>query len=279
MARIRTIKPEFWVDDVMVELPPLTRLLFIGIWNFVDDEGYIEAKPKRIKMQVFPADSFAPEDSLRALVETGRLIECSSDQGPLLKVANWERHQRISHPTATKFTNINELPRQNGPSSVSIPESSVNVPEPSALKGKEGKGTEGKGREGNRTGTALAALESDDVAEAFESAWSHWPKKDKKKPALSKFRTAAKKRGLDQITADVTRYGDAYQAAGTETRFIPGLETWLNQERWTDPLPQPSTPASTGHERAAARQAANMAVVEHFRNLEANTGTIWEIES
>lgn len=145
MARIRTIKPEFWVDDVMVELPPLTRLLFIGIWNFVDDDGYIEAKAKRIKMQVFPADDFAPESSLKALVDAGRLIECSSDQGPLLKVANWARHQRISHPTPTKFTNIREIPRDSAPASVNTPERSGEVSEPSALKGKEGKGKEGKG--------------------------------------------------------------------------------------------------------------------------------------
>ena len=39
MARIRTIKPEFWIDDVIVELPFETRLLFIGIWNFADDAG------------------------------------------------------------------------------------------------------------------------------------------------------------------------------------------------------------------------------------------------
>ncbi|MGC5078485.1 hypothetical protein [Agrococcus sp. DT81.2] len=130
------------------------------------------------------------------------------------------------------------------------------------------------------TPNGVVSVEIDTVAIAFESAWSHWPKKDKKKPALAKFRAAVKKRGLDQLTADVIRYGDAYAAAGTETRFIPGLETWINQERWTDPLPQPVTAQSTGHERAAARQAANMAVVEHFRNLEAaHTDTIWEIEA
>jgi len=79
MARIRTIKPEFWVDDVIVELTYEARLLFIGLWNFADDEGYIEDKPKRIKMQIFPAESGGVEDSLSALVLRGRLHEYTSE--------------------------------------------------------------------------------------------------------------------------------------------------------------------------------------------------------
>jgi hypothetical protein len=31
MARIRTIKPEFWTDEKIVELSPFSRLLFIGL--------------------------------------------------------------------------------------------------------------------------------------------------------------------------------------------------------------------------------------------------------
>lgn len=134
MARIRTIKPEFWVDDVMVEMPFVTRLLFIGLWNFVDDEGYIEDKPRRIKMQVFPADDVRVEDSLKALEASGRLIRYESDQGPLLRVANWERHQRISHAARTRFTGITRVER---PSSRKAREDSGALrPE------KEGKGIE-----------------------------------------------------------------------------------------------------------------------------------------
>ena len=39
MARIRTVKPDIWTDEKFVELSPLARLLFIGLWNFADDEG------------------------------------------------------------------------------------------------------------------------------------------------------------------------------------------------------------------------------------------------
>ena len=53
MARIRTIKPDFWSDEKIVELTPWARLLFIGLWNFSDDDGRMPFSPKKIKMLVF----------------------------------------------------------------------------------------------------------------------------------------------------------------------------------------------------------------------------------
>jgi len=47
MARIRTIKPEFWVSEQVGECSPNARLLFIGMWNFCDDRGVHPAKPNR----------------------------------------------------------------------------------------------------------------------------------------------------------------------------------------------------------------------------------------
>lgn len=145
MARIRTIKPEFWVDDVMVELPIEARLLFIGMWNFVDDEGYIEDKPKRIKMQIFPADNILIEDSLSALCDSGRLHAFDSDQGPLLRVANWERHQRINRKSETRFTGI--TPRNRTSSVITH----AHFSEHSLPEGKrKGREKEGKGKEGKK---------------------------------------------------------------------------------------------------------------------------------
>jgi len=126
----------------MVELPYATRLLFIGIWNFADDEGYIEDKPKRLKMQIFPAESEPLDDSLSALVSTGRLLEYTSEEGPLLRVANWEVHQKINRPTPTRFTGITP---QNRRGSVSAP-GVLTERSPLEGKGKERKGKEGRGR-------------------------------------------------------------------------------------------------------------------------------------
>lgn len=141
MARIRTIKPEFWVDEIMVELPYETRLLFLGLLNFVDDHGFIEYKPKRIKMMIFPADTIFIEDSLNALCDSLRLQVFDSDQGPLLRVVNWERHQKVNRPSPTRFTNIRPANRKNKPNPIQDSVSTHGaLNESSVLKGKERKG-------------------------------------------------------------------------------------------------------------------------------------------
>ncbi|WP_457105939.1 hypothetical protein [Methylobacterium sp. P5_C11] len=69
MARIRTIKPEFWTSEQVMECAPLARLLFIGLWNFCDDAGRMALSPKRIKAQILPSDDVTSSDVLGMLQE------------------------------------------------------------------------------------------------------------------------------------------------------------------------------------------------------------------
>ena len=39
MAKIRSIKMEFWLDEKIGSLPPEARLLYIGTWSLADDNG------------------------------------------------------------------------------------------------------------------------------------------------------------------------------------------------------------------------------------------------
>jgi hypothetical protein len=103
VARIRTVKPEFWVDEKVVELGPWARLLFIGLWNFADDQGYIDYAPKRIKMQVFPGDTTDVVPLIDELLSQGVLRAYRSSIGPVLHVVNWRRHQRVDHPAKARF--------------------------------------------------------------------------------------------------------------------------------------------------------------------------------
>jgi hypothetical protein len=101
MARIRSIKPEFWTSEQLAECSTNARLLFIGIWTFSDDGGVHPDSPKRLKMEVFPADAFTAED-VAAMVDelvTAKLIQRFSAEGQLyLWVTGWH-HQKIDRPT------------------------------------------------------------------------------------------------------------------------------------------------------------------------------------
>lgn len=101
MARIRTIKPEFWTDEVVVKLPFEARLLFIGLWNFCDDYGCIKDEPGRIQLQVFPGDASIDVCALIDLLVASELVERLS--GPsdarFLVMRSWEKHQKVDNPS------------------------------------------------------------------------------------------------------------------------------------------------------------------------------------
>ena len=103
MARIRTIKPEFWSDERIVELDFWIRLLFVGLWNFADDEGRMVRSEKRIKMQIFPGDSPNIQGGLNELSRAG-LIECYVIDGvEYLHIPTFLKHQRVDHPSKSKI--------------------------------------------------------------------------------------------------------------------------------------------------------------------------------
>ena len=82
MARIRSIKPEFWTSEQIAECSPNARLLFIGMWSFCDDYGVHPASLARLKMEVFPADAISTDDVRRMVAEltsNGLLAEYEID--------------------------------------------------------------------------------------------------------------------------------------------------------------------------------------------------------
>ncbi|WP_313072731.1 DnaT-like ssDNA-binding domain-containing protein [Atlantibacter hermannii] len=99
MARIRTVKPEFWTDEKVVECSISARLLFIGLFNFADDKGCLERSPKRIKMQVFPADTIDCEPLIMELIAHGLLTEYSVNGSHYLQIPGFLKHQKINRPS------------------------------------------------------------------------------------------------------------------------------------------------------------------------------------
>lgn len=101
MARIRTIKPEFFTDDEIAALPPLVRLFYVGLWTQADREGRLKDKPRPLKATIMPYDeNFDAEDALQMLVGGGFVVRYeakSSGQydysGPVIQIRSFTRHQ------------------------------------------------------------------------------------------------------------------------------------------------------------------------------------------
>ena len=65
--RARNLKPGFFKNEELAKLPPLTRILFEGLWCMADREGRMEDRPARIKAEILPYDECDIEAMLNAL--------------------------------------------------------------------------------------------------------------------------------------------------------------------------------------------------------------------
>lgn len=147
MARIRTIKPEFWTSEQVMDCKPLTRLLFIGLWNFVDDYGRAPVAPRTIKAQVMPGDEITGQQiqtMLQELSSAGLILFYAVDGKEYFEITGWSKHQKIDNPSKYK---VCPAPFTDQSPIVAIPsEESQSI------------GLEGKGREGNRTESIAAKV-------------------------------------------------------------------------------------------------------------------------
>jgi len=130
MARIRTVKPEFWTDEALTECSMSARLMFIGMFNFSDDVGNIERSSKQLKMKIFPADNIDCEPLVHELMTHGILIEYSVSDKKYLHIKGFRKHQVINRPSKSNIPEYNSVNDAG-----TLTEDSL----------REGKGREGKG--------------------------------------------------------------------------------------------------------------------------------------
>ena len=116
MARIRTIKPEFWTDAKTGKLSDFAKCLFIGLLNHTDDYGVLEWAPEEWCIKIFPFKrDVEPRDIANCIVNdmlpVGLLTyfswsstEDSSSPRTYIHVVNFDKHQRVSNPSRPLIT-------------------------------------------------------------------------------------------------------------------------------------------------------------------------------
>lgn len=95
MARIRTIKPEFFTDADLGELTPIHRLFFIALWCYADKDGKLEDKPRELKVKCLPYDNGDADQILTSLHERGFIRRYTVAGKRLLVIRNFAKHQRF----------------------------------------------------------------------------------------------------------------------------------------------------------------------------------------
>jgi len=95
MPRKRIIDPEYWLDGEISRISDKARLLYIGLWNFADDNGIIENDPQKIKVQVFPySPQLKIENYLKELEDIKKIISYKKEGKEYYWIKNFYKYQK-----------------------------------------------------------------------------------------------------------------------------------------------------------------------------------------
>jgi hypothetical protein len=124
MARIRTIKPDFWRDENLAAISPEAALLAIGLLNHADDDGYFNANPKLIESDIFPLRELSRPITVM-VDELFRIGYIQLFQGVDGKryghILNFAKHQVINKKNPSKIKELCGLQEDYHTTTVELP--------------------------------------------------------------------------------------------------------------------------------------------------------------
>jgi hypothetical protein len=99
MARSRNIKPGFFQNEVLADMPALVRLLFAGLWTIADRDGRLEDRARRIKVALMPYDEIDVDGALDMLSAGSDpfIIRYEVDGARYIQITKWHEHQKPHH--------------------------------------------------------------------------------------------------------------------------------------------------------------------------------------
>lgn len=138
MARIRTIKPEFFTSDDICSLSMAARLLYIGVWCEADREGRLEWRPRNLKRRYLPDDSVDIDALCAELIDSGLIVLYGNG---LAYIPTFAKHQHVNPREASSSLPAPETTRQ---ARVDDASGTRDTRDSDAQVGREGKGKEGE---------------------------------------------------------------------------------------------------------------------------------------
>jgi hypothetical protein len=224
VARIRSVKPGFFLNEDVSALPYEWRLLFIGLWTQADKAGRLEDRPARLKAMLFPYDDLDVNDGLRRLDAAGLITRYDGNGLRLIAIPRWAKHQQPN-----------------------VKEAESELPPPDTAE--HGVSTVPASQEGKGAGAGRELKDRAAVRARFDLFWAVYPRKVGKDGALKAFERV----NPDEPTTAAMIAAVDLQARGwSDPKYIPHPQTWLNAGRWKDEEPhaQPSMPTRclNGHE-------------------------------
>lgn len=227
MARIRSIKPDFFLDPDLSELSHESRLAFIGLWCHADKAGRLEDEPKKLKVLIFPYEKADMNAILDTLTKKPFIVRYASNDHNYIQIVNFHKHQRPHHTEKAS-----ELPECNGILTVKEP-----LLDGDKKVGKE----EGKERKGECPKDILEFMSYFNL-KTQKNLKINAARKKIIESRLTEYTLEQLKQAVDNFALDDwpdrAKYTDIVYCIGIRSN-IDNLEKWLNhkpkQQAWAKP--------------------------------------------
>jgi hypothetical protein len=202
--RARNLKPGFFKNADLAELPFSARILFQGLWCLADRRGRLEDRPKQIKGEVLPHDNVAIPPLLDGLQKHGFILRYEKNEKKYIQIINFENHQyphikeqESTIPAPDKHHTSLVQKRLNPESPILNPESPIPIPP---------------------------------VAPDFKKVWALYPRQKGRKAAERHFKATVKTDvDLKRILVALENYKRSKEC---REGFIQYGSTWFNN--WDD---------------------------------------------
>jgi hypothetical protein len=254
VARSRNIKPGFFRNEDLVQLPYEARLLFAGLWCLADREGRLEDRPFQIKLEIFPVDGVDINALLNALASRRLIIRYSIDGGRYIWIPKFKDHQS-PHPKEPESkipafsrdaVELHDEPcnytASNGNSVAShadslLSDSPILIPDSLIPESKH-------------LSSPTARKGSDPYTPDFESFWNLYPRKIEKRKAFKCWLSRIKEGYCpEQMVASAEHYAEQCKMLNTEPNYIKHAATFLGPskpfEDYVEGVPLSATPRAS----------------------------------
>ena len=238
MARIRSVKPEFWIDEKLaISTSRDARLIYIGLWNLADEHSRVRGSSAYLKGQLFAYDDDLTPSTLGRLIDeleaASAVVRYVADGETYLYLPKLARHQRLEPDKVPSRLPAPppELVEAEPCADLSAPDPDESAPreEDHALLYVAGSREHVAGSRGKEPRALRDASAQADAA--FDEFWKRYPRREAKAAARKAWDKAIKRANPGEIWAGAERYRDD---PGREQKFTAHAATWLNADRWTD---------------------------------------------
>ena len=221
MARIRSLKPDFFKDEDLATLPYEARLLYQGLWCFADKEGRLEDRPKYLKAEIFPYDNINIEKFLNLLCQPKL-----QDRPEKVFIRRYTVNDR-------KYIDIPEFLKHQSPHHTEKESSLPSFNGELTVIGTLIKGNAGDAHVSYPISESLS--ESKSLISTFEQFWKIYPKRKSKGQAEKAFfKINPDEQLLTKILESVERAKKSDDWIKEKGKYIPHPATWLNAKGWED---------------------------------------------